>query len=361
MSITNELPHPRLKSSVKFFPIEGQAFHVYDSETSRHFKMGQDEVSWLRQLDGKTPEEGLDGRIPQEFRTEFLTRIKAMHLLEGTTPRKRINPMNIKVMRVNPAPLLERVGFLATPYRTLLDWSVIPVLILNVLLGAAVWATGPTWQGFGLTTSSVLAYLLAIGITGLVHELSHALVARSYNVTVPVLGLMIMFLHPTFYADVSAINLLGSRAQRIAVLTAGVKSNNLMALAGFIGYLSMAGHPFAAWCLAFAAMNVFLMLINLIPFVEYDGYYIFQELLGERHFAVSATRNMLSRGQKRADYALYFAISQVSKFALVITALSALRLGIMRLWHGPYIDYAFIAAIVLAYPVISLRALNRAR
>ena len=45
--------YPRVKSGLQFFNIGGGLCHVYDPSTSRHFKFGEQEVGWLKLLDGQ--------------------------------------------------------------------------------------------------------------------------------------------------------------------------------------------------------------------------------------------------------------------------------------------------------------------
>ena len=221
--------NPKLKDTVHFFPIEKNMFHVYDAATARHFKLGAQEVSWLRLLDGNTPPDALRGKIPLEYFDKFMGHVVRLGLLDGSGVKKKFSPLNIKVLNMNPGKLLDAAGRFAVHYRHFLQWASLPLLVLNFFaLTLAVPQVERLRGTMSFSGWTVGSYLLCILVSGLVHEGSHALVARSFRVHVPRVGVMLFVLHPSFYADVSGINLLSRRDQRVMVLLAGVMGNNLL-------------------------------------------------------------------------------------------------------------------------------------
>lgn len=106
-------------------------------------------------------------------------------------------------------------------------------------------------------------------------------------------------------------------------------------------------------------MNVLFCLINLVPFVEYDGYYALSELMGEPGFGINARRNILEPGQKKIEYVLYFALSQIFALAIIFLALTGLQQLALRFTHGGWINYACVACMIIAYFFFARRTLRK--
>ncbi|WDD96899.1 hypothetical protein [Thalassomonas actiniarum] len=342
-----------LKKSINFYPLEQGIYHVYDASTSRHFKLGEQEVNWLKLLDGKTPVEALRGLIPLEYFDKFIKTVQHLDLLEGESKKEPFSPLKIKVFNLDPSRFIDNSGKFALYFSHFLNWCSLPLLVINVLMVALL---VPQVQNIRETltfdTFTVIFYFFAILVTGIVHEGAHALVAKSFNVKVPQVGMMLFFLHPSFYADVSGINLMSDRKKRIKVLIAGVQGNNLLMFLGLMLTFIPMGETALSYLLFFTAINFVLMFINLIPFVEYDGYYIFQELLGEPRFARNALVSQLTRQNQKIEYRAYFFISQLFQFILIVSMLVLIHDGVLLLWDAQWVDVLFLVLIVAAYPAL---------
>lgn len=353
--------NPKVKAAVRYYALNDGAYHVYDPTTQRHFKMGAQEVGWLKLLDGTKPHAELVGRIPLEYFEDFFRNLDRMALLEGgAAPKERFNLLKIKLFWVDPSRVLNALAPVAGAYRVTLNVVTWPVAFLNICVFAAILQgvpgllpSAPAMLGhihFGLL--AIALYLLAIAITGAVHEMSHGLVATSYGVAVPAFGFMLLILNPAFYADVSGINHLTERKQRLQILSAGVKANNVMMLVGMFAYVFARETPFAPYLLLFAFINFGLCLINLIPFVAYDGYYIFQELMGEARYSTRAFAAVFAGGERRTDYVLYTLISIALRFSLVFLVINRLRLFVKGHWSSIYVDVAALVLFVLTWAFV---------
>lgn len=349
-----------LKNSVRFFPVGDGVFHTYDRSTGRHFKLGAQEVDWIRQMDGRTETTELRRRIPQEYFDEFVGHVTRMELLEGVTRPKRFDPFRIKLTRFDPSFLTERLVAVTRAYRLALNVVTVPLAIFNLLVLAVEWqAVTHTLAGATPGWWALAFYLVATLITGAVHETSHALVARSFGIRTPAMGVMVMLLHPAFYADVSGISLLTDRRQRIDVLLAGVKANNLLAGLALAVCLTFPVAVFTPYLVLFAVMNLGLVLINLVPFVEFDGYFVFQELLGETRYTSRALQDALGPGRARADHAAYAAATLIFRMALICLAVVTVHGWLKRIWPSAAGDYLALGLLVAAYPLMMVRLLRK--
>jgi putative peptide zinc metalloprotease protein len=347
---------------LEFYPVGEGLVHVYDASTSRHFKLGVQEVGWLKLLDGtKTPDQ-LVGQIPFEYFQRFLSTVERLGLLDqppAPESKPAFNPLKIKLMKFDPGRLLDGNRRFALLYRQALNWISLPVFLLNV---AAIIILFPqirdAIQNFHFSLAILPAYLLTIFTVGLVHELSHALVATSFGAKVPRIGFMLFFLQPAFYADVSAINLFSDRKSRVQTLLAGIQANNILAFIGIIAALFAFQSALFPYIVFFVAMNFMLMFINLVPFVEYDGYYIFQDLIAEPRFNRNAFVGTLSGSSGKIEHRLYFILSQMYQLSLIVSGLLLLRIGANQLFTGMIVDIAFLILIVTAAPALMLTRLR---
>ena len=287
--------NPKLKNEVQFFSMGEGIFHVYDPTNQRHFKLGEQEVGWVKLLDGERSKDELRGLIPEEYFDTFFAQLDRLGILEGSKGKREFDLFKMKVRTFTPNDLLDRLAAGSVYYRRVLNLTFPFLLLLNVLLLPFAWQNmQKAMQSFHFGPMTVVAYFSAILIIGFVHESSHALVAKSYGVNVPAIGFMLMLFHPAFYADVSGMNLLKSSRPRINIMLAGIMANNVMATAALMIYLMLQGTTAAApYLLAFVWINVILMFVNVVPFVQYDGHYILLELLGEPNFALNAKRSLV--------------------------------------------------------------------
>jgi hypothetical protein len=104
-----------------------------------------------------------------------------------------------------------------------------------------------------------------------------------------------------------------------------------------------------------------IVFINLIPFVEYDGYYILQELLNEPDLACRA-RQSIMRGiaRSRFDYTAYFALSQAFAVALIASVFVAVRSYALHFTQSSYVNYGCSVLMIAALATFVVRTARKA-
>ena len=131
-----------------------------------------------------------------------------------------------------------------------------------------------TWEG-------MLLAAVAIVLVKAAHELGHAYTAVALGCRVPTIGIAFMLLAPLLYTDVTDAWRLRRRRHRLMIDSAGIRVElYIAALALFLWAFLPDG---TARSLAFMLSAVSLassLVINLNPFMRFDGYYLLSELLG---------------------------------------------------------------------------------
>lgn len=210
--------------------------------------------------------------------------------------------LSFRIPLVNPEPFLDAL----LPVARLLASRV--VLWSITLLGVVgLYFAGRQWEHFIATfidffsPSGVALYGVTLVGLKVFHELGHGFVARHFGCHVPVMGINFMVLTPMLYTEASDAWRLSSRRQRFLIGAAGVVVE--LALAA-LALLLWAFLPDGTWRSAayFVAATAWIMslLVNLSPFMRFDGYHMLVDAtglhsIGPRAFALAtwAMRDLL--------------------------------------------------------------------
>ncbi|MBO9625495.1 MAG: hypothetical protein J7484_03870 [Microbacterium sp.] len=120
--------------------------------------------------------------------------------------------------------------------------------------------------------SVVVALTAAIVLTTVVHELGHGAVLSLFGGSPRRIGAMLFYLAPAFFCDVTDGWRLSRRTQRAAVALAGPAVHLLCAaIAAIAAHVTTASELRVALVL-YALSCLAICLLNLLPFVQLDGY-----------------------------------------------------------------------------------------
>ena len=127
---------------------------------------------------------------------------------------------------------------------------------------------GTVW--FALTLSCLKA----------IHEFGHAYTAKRFGLRVPTVGIALLVMVPVLYTDVNESWKLTGRRQRVAIGVAGVTAELCCAAIAMCawGFLPNGPARSAAFLVATSTW-ITTVLINLSPFMRYDGYYVLSDWL----------------------------------------------------------------------------------
>lgn len=152
---------------------------------------------------------------------------------------------------------------------------------------------------FFFNIRGAVCFALAIITVKVIHELSHAYVAKGMGNRVGTMGVALIFLFPIAYTDVTDSWRMPSRRKRLLIGLAGVYAELVIAgLALFVWAISPPGLGRSICFVVSSATLISTLLVNMNPAMRFDGYYVLSDLLGidnlqSRSFA--ATRWALTR------------------------------------------------------------------
>ncbi|MEO5365939.1 MAG: hypothetical protein H7831_06215, partial [Magnetococcus sp. WYHC-3] len=185
--------------------------------------------------------------------------------------------------------LASRCGWLFHP----LWWR---VLMLAGVAGAV--GVGQRWELFQTTLQQALTpeqggwFLLAWVLSKVAHESGHALAARRWGCRVGTVGVAFILLWPSPYTDVNDAWKLTSRRARLSIGAAGMAAEGAVAVMATWGWLLLPDGSLRGMLAVLAAVTWFsTLLVNLNPFMRFDGYYLLSDLIAvanlqERAFAL---------------------------------------------------------------------------
>ena len=175
------------------------------------------------------------------------------------------------------ARLMPFVRWLFTPATAM---AVVFLTVTGVFLATRQWETFVTTVVEHLTWQGFLGYAVALVLAKTLHEVGHAVTATRYGVRVAHMGVAMLVLFPMLYTDTSESWKLTNPRQRLAIASAGI-----------ITELAIAGLATLAWSLTpegalknalfFLATTswVLTVLLNVSPFMRFDGYFILTDIL----------------------------------------------------------------------------------
>ncbi len=174
---------------------------------------------------------------------------------------------------------------------------------LVILVGViGLYLAGSQWESFVNTFlyffswTGLISYALAIGIVKILHELGHAYTAKRYGCHVPTMGVAFLVLFPVLYTDATEAWRLRSRRQRLLIGAAGtITELSLAALATFLWNFLPDGVLRSVTFLVATSSWIMGLMVNLNPFLRFDGYYMLSDWLRvpnlqERAFALGRWR-----------------------------------------------------------------------
>jgi putative peptide zinc metalloprotease protein len=142
------------------------------------------------------------------------------------------------------------------------------------------------WDNFLATFVDMLslqgAVYFGMTLAGLkaIHEFGHAFTAKRFGCRVPTMGVALLVMIPVLYTDANDAWKLTSRGQRLAIGLAGVAAELCCAAIAALawGFLPNGTTRSLAFLIATSTWLT-TILLNLSPFMRYDGYYVLSDYL----------------------------------------------------------------------------------
>lgn len=126
----------------------------------------------------------------------------------------------------------------------------------------------------------VLIYLLELLSLSL-HEIGHLIASKYVCGMCGNVGIMLFFLQPTIYCNISEVRLIDRKRQNIVYFSGVLAQLLLSTVSIMMSYFYFVIAKTVLWPLIYYAVaNAFIAFLNLYPFAQFDGYYILSNIVG---------------------------------------------------------------------------------
>ena len=291
---------PRLAPEVDITErVEAEAtrYIVRNAATARYFILKPTEFSILSQFDGtlavsdvaKAGSPGASLRLPMPTLVRFLGKLDSLGLLahggtDNTTPiHQPARGLYIRLPLFNPDKLLKFLD--NTLGWALTKSSIVTSFLLMAIVGFWMFTRAADFSAYTayLYREYGIGVILVVTLTiTALHEFAHGLACKHFGGDVREMGvLLIYYVLPGFYCNVTDIYRIGRKHQRLWVIFAGIYWQLVVSALG--GLFWLIATPYTL--LADLALLVFIggsfnILINCNPLIKLDGYYALSQALG---------------------------------------------------------------------------------
>lgn len=155
---------------------------------------------------------------------------------------------------------------------------VVSTVLFAMVQWSDIWTRLPQVQSL-VEWQSVLGLMVAVALMKVLHELAHGVTCKVYGGECNELGLMLLLFMPCLYCDVSDSWMIESRRKRIAIASAGVVAESIVATAAF--WVWWFANPGAVQTIALQigiVGSISTLLVNGNPLMRYDGYFVLSDL-----------------------------------------------------------------------------------
>lgn len=129
-----------------------------------------------------------------------------------------------------------------------------------------------TWEG-------LFFYLIAYLICKFFHELGHAYMCKRYGVPVPSLGVAFLVFWPVLYTD-TTLSWTLNYDQRLRIALAGIWVETYVTIIAALLWCNVHNLTVQAICYVTITINwIASLLINVSPFMRFDGYYVLADYM----------------------------------------------------------------------------------
>jgi len=266
------------------------------------------------------------------------------------------NPIAIKIPLWDPDEFLKRhegkVRHLFNAYVGIIWLLVIAVAGITTAIN---WVSISAYFSINVLSPYNLVIMgLLYPVIKFLHELGHAFSARVQGAEVHEMGVTFLLFMPIPYVDVSTVNFLRGKEQRILVSAAGILVELFVSALGLFLWLSV--EPGIIKDIAFNIMiigGISSLLFNGNPLLKYDGYYMLADALAIPNLYQRSTQYLaflcqkyvfgakgLSSPATAPGEASWFVIYSISSFVYRISLLWVIILYL--------VDTFFVIGVILA-------------
>lgn len=271
--------------------LEDGMFTVKNNSTKKYVKLGSRETDYLLRCLGydenefKLSEKVLLNPDEQVFMNQkfdewgFLDENKVFE-----EDKKKFDFTKIKICEFNPENALDKIPDCVKGLFSIKGALIIGIITVVSYIVMCTHKEGlvrAMQSSFHLSIAQYIAFYFMMIATIMLHEFGHAICCNRHGGKITSMGLMLFFMIPCFFCDVSDIYMFKDKKKSLGVAFSGIAINYLLGTIACLMYFYLYHIGIYAPLLMFYYFaNLGFVVYNLFPFVKLDGYWVMTALLG---------------------------------------------------------------------------------
>ena len=209
------------------------------------------------------------------------------------------NYLFIKIPLIRPDRFLDGLLAITKPFASKAARSAIYGLgVYGIFSLFWQWESFTTTFDYFFNLQGLIYFGLAMVAVKIAHELGHALVAKHHGLRVSSMGIALLVLFPVLYTDNTDAWRLTDQRKKLQIVMAGLMVELHIALLALFSWGVLQDGPARSVAFFLATTSIVgSLLVNLSPFMRFDGYYALADFLGMQNLQPRAFE--LARWQLR--------------------------------------------------------------
>ncbi|MFU8872167.1 daptide biosynthesis intramembrane metalloprotease [Micromonospora sp. SL4-19] len=276
-------PRPAPGTEVHLPAVDGDPYVI--QRGPKYVRVGRDVARLARAMDGQSDHAALSEALGPPWTVELVAqaveKLDKLGLVDRgdmVAPRrapriKVVPPFTIQLTLVRPGRAMQALrpvlGAFASRF---VSYAALAIGLGGIIALVVQSAAVAQVLAEPLAASTYVGVLLALIVATSIHELGHAATLLHYGGHPARIGVMLYYLMPAFFCDVSDSWRLPRRDQRVRVALAGPAVQTFLAGVSALLALLPAQSGLRTGLLFFAVVCYLTGLLNLLPFIKLDGY-----------------------------------------------------------------------------------------
>lgn len=228
--------------------LNDNTYHIYNYNSSMHFKIGKKEYELLINQD-----------------EEFISYLEDLNFFKKKKLKNKIFNFKIPVLKFN---------FKKNKFSILIE----KIFWISLMISIVLFTYNYNPKISFVFSSNYLIYYFIVFISLFLHELGHWLFSVNRNVLIPEIGINFKYLLPLpmMYTDAAGIRYIPKYIDRLICVYSGILINIFLLSSSYIIWMYTKNNVFLdVW-----EININILLINVSWYLKLDGYYMLSFFLG---------------------------------------------------------------------------------
>jgi putative peptide zinc metalloprotease protein len=264
--------------------LDGSMYTVKNTINKKYIKMGGREVKFLLESIGCVQDDFhfADMEELNQTEKELLTQKFdewgfTGENVEGVNSEK-FDITKIKICEIDPCRFLQRMPKFVKELFSIKGavlLGVLTVVAFTLLFGHPDELYRATVDSLHFSILQYIIFYFMMIVTTMLHEWGHAICCHRHGGKISSMGMMLFFLIPCFFCDVSDIYMFKDRKKGFSVAVSGIAVNyGLGTISCILFFLLNRMGIYAPIFMFYYFANIGFVAFNMIPFVKLDGYWV---------------------------------------------------------------------------------------